>query len=195
MSERSAAGPGKRPPLLHSPVDGGSAAGWQDWRWQSPTPPRRSAVPACGHPGFPACVLFPYEPLTPPRLWDKLVACSVDCKQVLRIRRIVLEFLPQLEDLVIHGARSGIRVIAPYLIQQAVARQHPLRILGKEPHQLKLMRREHHLHTASPGDHLLKVQFAIAELIDRGSSRPVPPADGSLNACHDHPRAEWLCHV
>src|SRR5580692_7004379 len=64
--------------------------------------------------------------------WDKFVSCTIDCQQVFGICRIRLQFLPQLQDLVIHGPRRWIGIIPPNLVEQNFARQHALSILSEK---------------------------------------------------------------
>ena len=64
--------------------------------------------------------------------WDKFVSCAVDRQKMLRIGRIALQLLPELENLVVDCPRSGIAVVAPDFIEKLFAAEYPLCILGKE---------------------------------------------------------------
>src|SRR5580692_8359864 len=64
--------------------------------------------------------------------WDKFVSCAVDCQQVFGVRRIYLQLLPQLQDLIIHSPRGWIGVVSPNLVEQDFTREHALRILCEE---------------------------------------------------------------
>src|SRR6478609_5523728 len=93
------------------------------------------------------------------RLWFlsqsryKFVAHAVHGAEVYRIGRVLLQLLPQLQNVIVHGAGGGIILIAPDFIEQFVARDHALRIphhefqgfefLGGEPDGLAVARHFH----------------------------------------------------
>jgi len=60
---------------------------------------------------------------------NKLVAHAVNRPEVYRIGWVLLQLLPQFQNVVVDGARGRIILVAPDFIQQFVARNHALRIL------------------------------------------------------------------
>src|SRR5580704_1646209 len=63
------------------------------------------------------------------KLLYELVSHSVNGAEMGGVRGIPFQFLPQLQDVIVHGAGGGIVLIAPDFIQQFVARDDPLRVL------------------------------------------------------------------
>ena len=72
----------------------------------------------------------------------KLVTCAVEGSKMHRVRRVILQFLPQLEDMVVHGPSRRIILVAPNLIQKFFTRNDAFRILYHEFQGLKLLGRE-----------------------------------------------------
>lgn len=59
----------------------------------------------------------------------KLVTCAVEGSKMHRVRRVCLQFLPQLEDMVVHGPSRRITLVAPNLIQKFFTRNDAFGIL------------------------------------------------------------------
>src|SRR6516225_1212662 len=69
---------------------------------------------------------------------DKLVAGAVDGSDVDGIRRVKLQLLPQLKDVIVHGARRRITLISPNMIQQFAAGEDAFGVLHKITEGLEL---------------------------------------------------------
>src|ERR1700753_1249093 len=61
--------------------------------------------------------------------WDKFVPCAVDCEQMLRIGRICLQLLAQLQNLIVDGARRRISIVTPDFIEKNFAGQYAIDVL------------------------------------------------------------------
>src|SRR6202453_184323 len=94
---------------------------------------------------------------------SKFIAGAIDCLQMPRACRVRLKLLPELEYLVVDGARRRVGVIAPHITQQLVAAEHTLWIFGEKPKQLELMGGERYDFAALPGNHLEEVDLAISK--------------------------------
>src|SRR5665213_3401075 len=101
-----------------------------------------------------------------------------------------LEFLPQLQYLVIHGSSRRVRVVTPHFIQKQFAAKDAFGILGEESEQLEFVRCERDGYPSAPCSHLLKVDFAVAKPISRGRRRPVTTANCRLHTRHQFARTE-----
>jgi hypothetical protein len=67
--------------------------------------------------------------------WRELVAKPVYCQKVVRLRRIVLQLLTQLEDVVVDGSSARIVLVAPDFIKPA--REGRIVSLRREPSGLR----------------------------------------------------------
>src|SRR5580692_9530784 len=114
----------------------------------------------------------------------KFVPCTVDGEQMLRIRRVRLELLPQLQNLVVHGPCGRIRVVSPDLVKQQLPCQHAVHILCKELKQLELVSGEDHWNSALPYSHALEVDVAVAKVKEGRACGLTLPSDCRLNARH-----------
>src|SRR3954466_7165959 len=94
----------------------------------------------------------------------ELVAGVMDGHEVDRAGRVHLELLPQRQDVRVDRACRGIRVVAPDVAEQLVARQHALRMLREILEQLELLRCERDRTLAAPYLHFWKVDGDIAEI-------------------------------
>src|ERR1700744_2466438 len=101
---------------------------------------------------------------------------------MLRICRIRLQLLAQLQDLIIHGTRSRIEVISPNLIQQQIACKDTLGIFGKKFQKLELVSGEDNRLPVALDGHFFEVDFTFSKAIDRRWRRLALSADGCLNA-------------
>src|SRR5262245_46521217 len=81
-------------------------------------------------------------PAPPPRLLPEPVADAVHGVQQLRVRRIALELLAQLEHVRVDRARRRRRVVAPHGAQQVVARAGLAAVPQQMAEQIGLLRQE-----------------------------------------------------
>jgi hypothetical protein len=58
-------------------------------------------------------------------------------------RGVALQFLPQLQNMVVHGAGAGIILVSPDLVEQFIARNGPSRILNEVFQGFKFQGSEH----------------------------------------------------
>src|SRR6476660_3384365 len=112
------------------------------------------------------------------RLWSlsksryKFVAHAVDRSEVYRIGRIFLQLLSQLQNVIVHGARGGIILIAPDFIQQFVAGNYSLRIPHHELQGLELLGREPDGLAVARHFHLGKIHGDAIETVDIAGRGP-----------------------
>ena len=57
-------------------------------------------------------------------------------QEVARIGGIRFQFLAQPENMIVHGARGRIILVAPYFVEQFVSRKNPTGRRGKELQEL-----------------------------------------------------------
>src|SRR5262245_53562830 len=69
----------------------------------------------------------------------ELVAFAIHREDVPRIRRIGLELLPQPQNVVVDGPGRWIVLVAPHLVQQAIARDDPAAIGSEQPQHIELL--------------------------------------------------------
>jgi len=111
------------------------------------------------------------------------------------IGRIRFEFLTELEDLVIHGPGCRIRIIPPYLIEKSVACKDALSFFREELQELELVGGEDDGLAAAMDGHLLEVDFAIGEAVNRGQTGLALAPDGGVDPGREFARAEGLGDV
>src|SRR6201996_1016887 len=121
---------------------------------------------------------------------DKFVPSAIDREQVLRICRVLLQFLTQLQHLIIHRARRWIEVISPYFIQQNISREHELGVFHEELEEFEFVRCEHHQVSCAQHRHFLEVDFTIAEAVGGLRRALALAADRSLHASRQLARTE-----
>lgn len=110
-------------------------------------------------------------------------------------RRVWLQLLAQLQNLVVNSSCRWVGTISTYLIEQSLARKQALRIFGEEFQQLELMSSEDDRTPIASNRHSLEVDFALRESINRRQFRlPLPP-DSRLNASRKLTRTKRLRHI
>src|SRR4051794_4591179 len=112
---------------------------------------------------------------------NELVAGVVYGHEVNGAGRVAFELLAKIQDVRIHGSRRRVGIVAPHVIQQLIAREHPLGILRKILQQLEFLRRERDRFAGAGNLHFEKVHRDIAEtkLLDRRS-----PATATQHSAH-----------
>src|SRR5215472_684710 len=98
-------------------------------------------------------------------LWQKFVAGTVNCYEVLGLRRFSFEFLTQPQNMVVDRAGARIVFVTPHFIEQFVARNHSSWILNKVFQSLKLHCRHRNRLSSMERGHLGKIYPHIAEAI------------------------------
>src|SRR5580698_5595444 len=98
-------------------------------------------------------------------LRNKLIPCSIDRQQVLRVGRVRLQLLPQLENLIIHRAGGWVGIISPHFVEQQFAAQNLFGMVGEELQQLELMRGKSDGRASALRSHFLKIDLAIVEAV------------------------------
>src|ERR1700738_2233044 len=128
---------------------------------------------------------------------DKCVADTVHGAEVDGLRRIYLQLLPQLQNLVVHRSRGGIRGVAPDIVQQLFACNHSLGVIDKVSEQFDLVRSEDNRDSFLEELHRGEVRGDIAEcnLIASVGSGLLCAADGGLDPRRQFARAERLGDV
>src|SRR3569833_2216501 len=111
------------------------------------------------------------------------------------IRRIRLELLAELENLVIHGAGRRIRIISPDLDEERISREDPFSLLGEELQELEFMSCEDHRPATAVNGHLVEVDFTVGEPVDAGKSRLALTPDCGVDPGGKLPRTEGLSDV
>src|SRR5579863_664163 len=114
---------------------------------------------------------------------------------MLRICRVRLQLLTQLQDLIINGASSRIKIVSPDLIQKDITCENSLGILGEKLQELELVSSKDDRLPVATDCHLLEVNFAISKAINGRRSRLALSADGCLNAGGERSWAEGLRDV
>src|ERR1700710_1198942 len=111
---------------------------------------------------------------------------------MLWIRRIWLQLLAQLQNLIIYGPRGRIRVVSPDLVEQDLTCEHTVKIICKKLQQLELVSGEDYGDTAAACSHTLEVDLTIREAKDgRPDGFPLP-TNCRLNAGCQFSWAEGL---
>src|SRR5262249_53885082 len=91
------------------------------------------------------------------------VTCAMHGLKVDWIRRISLQFLPQLYQLIIDRARRRIVVIAPHFVQQLFPAYDTLRIRNKKFQHPELLRSKRDVAAAACELHLAEINYDIAK--------------------------------
>src|SRR5277367_6844708 len=58
---------------------------------------------------------------------SEFIPCAVHGQKVARIGRLGFELLTQAEHVIVDRASGGIVLVSPYLVQQLLSRNHPIR--------------------------------------------------------------------
>lgn len=84
-----------------------------------------------------------------------------------RICGILLEFLPELQNLIVYSSCGWIRVITPHFIEQLFAAQNTLWIIKEETQKFELVRRQDYLLPALRRLHPREIYLDITESYQR----------------------------
>src|SRR5580693_5054120 len=98
---------------------------------------------------------------TEPFLRNEPVSSAINSLQMVRVCGVWLQLLAEFQYLIIDRPRCRIRVIPPYLVQQFLPAQHPLRVFDKILQQLELMRRKSYRLARTARAHFGKINLAL----------------------------------
>src|SRR5439155_17750202 len=111
-----------------------------------------------------------------PQLTREAVALAVDGQDMTRALGIVLELLPEAQDVGVHGPRGGELLVAPDLVEQPVSRDDLVAVLDQIAQQIELLASQAHflapaedLPASQPDPHISERE--LLELLPR----PWPP--------------------
>src|SRR5215469_7604180 len=110
------------------------------------------------------------------RSGNELVACSVHSPEVNWLSRIFLQFLSQLQNMIVYSAGGRIVLISPNLIQKFFARDHPLGVLHKKLKYFKLLGSHGNSLSAAHYLHLGEIHRNIAKTLSSRGSRAARPS-------------------
>ena len=85
--------------------------------------------------------------LDPMALRHKLIAQAVHCEEVYRVRGIPLQFLSQLQHVVVYRPCAGVVLVPPDFIEQFISRDHAFGILRQELQRLEFLSSNYNLLT------------------------------------------------
>src|SRR5579872_224061 len=115
--------------------------------------------------------------------------------QILRIRRIRLDLLPKVGNVIVHHSIGGERVRGPCAIQQAIAAQHPPARANEQREQLELNGRQFDGLPIAAQFAALEVHFHVAETIALGRLFGGAAAQQGFDAGAELARAERFGNV
>src|ERR1700688_5100375 len=139
------------------------------WRISTESSTRIGAPAPAGFTG-PSTGRFKYGatrilPLSDILIWlpNKLVPRTMNSQDETRLIRLGFNLLPQAHDVRIHGARGGKAVVAPHILEQAIAAQSLAGMAQKILEQLELLRRKIHRFAAARNLAAFQIYLDLAE--------------------------------
>src|SRR5450755_1895429 len=126
---------------------------------------------------------------------DELVSHAMYGAEMHRARGIPLQFLPEFQDVVVHGTGRRIVLISPDLVEEFVAADDPIGILHQKLERLKFLSSQDDGNAIPDDFHFLEVGRDAVKTNDLHIGDARGMAEGGTYASQQFARAERLGHI
>src|SRR5689334_2409220 len=125
----------------------------------------------------------------------KPITCAMNGSEIKRLIRFSLNLFSEATYVNVHRTRSDETAVAPYRIQQLIARKNTPGVARHKLQKPELACSDWDFLVADPQDHGAGVNFQVADLQQRAGGQRLSTAKYRPYTCHQLPRTERLGDV